>query len=302
MKNDSFLPVVGLFLCSLASATAQFPLVLPAASGRSLDMIGNNTQSAGGVAGYIQAPGFVGHPIISLNGNLSDHAYYFLMGAEATGVGNYTDTSKINTSAPSGGFSNMAATQGYISLNALDATKLTLRFGATGAATTGWSLGGDVNGTNYSASGNSTMEYRIYTAPPANVGSGLYYNNTKLLSFGYTPLYMIIDYATANMNDDIIQAYSAPVGYTQADGLSGSNLGLAQSLISDFNAGGGLAQLRFDSIQTASRTDYSNNPNFFGIFSFSGSVQVVPEPGSLALFGITAAGFGLAILRKRRVR
>ncbi len=202
----------------------------------------------------------------------------------------YSDTSKIDTGAVGGGFTGMANSSTYITNNTLDASLLTLRFGATGGLTTGWSLSPDTNGTNYSANAGSPIENRIYTAPSANVTSGLYYNGTKLLTFGYTPLYMILDYQTAAPTDDIIQAYSDAVGFTIEGGLGGNDLGLANALIDDFNAGGGLAQLRFDSIQAATREDYGNisvppNPGeyVFGVFSFNGSVQAVPEPASATL-------------------
>jgi len=221
---------------------------------------------------------------------------FFYEPAEATGLTNsttgqpYSDTSKIDTGAVGGGFTGMANSSTYITNNTLDASLLTLRFGATGGLTTGWSLSPDTNGTNYSANAGSPIENRIYTAPSANVTSGLYYNGTKLLTFGYTPLYMILDYQTLDPTDDIIQAYSDAVGFTIEGGLGGNDLGLANALIDDFNAGGGLAQLRFDSIQAATREDYGNisvppNPGeyVFGVFSFNGSVQAVPEPASATL-------------------
>ena len=98
---------------------------------------------------------------------------------------------------------------------------------------------------------------------------------------------MIIDYVTPDMNDDIIQAFSNPVGCSQSGGLSDTNPDLSQP--------------RFDSIQTASRTDFSNPPNFFGVFSFSGSVQAVPEPGPVALLGVATAGPGLLALKRKRL-
>ena len=268
-------------LCT--SAFSQLNLALPNDSGRSIAMTGTSSQPVGGVSGASLS----GHAIISLNSNPGGVAYYYLMGAEATALPGYTDTSAAT------GFTSMATTASYISDNSLTTGNLRLRFGPTGVQSNAWNLGADVNGVNYWASAASEIEERIYAANPGNVEAALYYAGTKLMVFNYTSLYIIIDYNNVGDGDDTIQAYSDPVPFSLAGGLGGTDLGLAQALQTDFNAGGGFAQLRFDSIQTASREDAVGTLGVYGTFSFNGTVQAVPEPASMALFalGLAVCGF-----------
>jgi hypothetical protein len=111
---------------------------------------------------------------------------------------------------------------------------------------------------------------------------------------------MILDYQTADLDDDIISAYSDPVGYTLAAGLGGNELGLAEAIISDFDLYGGQAQLRFQNIQTASREDYGTLTDFTGVFSFDGSVQAIPEPTVGSTLAVAAGLLGLSLARRRR--
>ncbi|MEN9841626.1 MAG: hypothetical protein RL376_1426 [Verrucomicrobiota bacterium] len=294
MQKLPALVFVSTLLTLAPSAYAGLGLALPAATGSSIQLAGNNTTAIGGIAGESLG----GHAIISQNAPGGTNAYYYLMGSESSGVSHspsYTDT------AAATGFSGMGNTASFVSTNSLSAGNLTLRFGPTGTASGTWNLGADTQGVNYYSNGASSIEERIYTASPSAVEAALYFSGVKLITFGYTNLYMIIDYHTSAGNDDTIQAYSDPVTYNPATGLSGTNLGLANALIADFDAGGGLAQLRFDSFQTATRIDASGTLGVTGLFSFSGSVQAIPEP---ATFSLWAGGLILAasaLPRRRRL-
>ena len=59
--------------------------------------------------------------------------------------------------------------------------------------------------------------------------------------------------------------------------------------------------MTFDSIQSATRNDFSDGQYLYGNFEFQGSLQVVPEPSEYAMmFGAGVFAFGL--WRKRRAR
>jgi hypothetical protein len=281
-------------LASLAvPATAQLGLSLPAASSVSLGLSGNNASAAGGVA----ASSLSGHSITAQNSPGGTVAYYYLLGAESSGVsGSYTSAAAGTSTT------GMGNTATYVSSNSLSLSSLTLRFGPTGAASGTWNLGADTLGQNYYLNAGSTVEERIYAANPAAVEAALYFNGTKILVFGYSALNMIIDYGPSTAgNDDTIVAYSAPVGFNVVSGLSGNALGIASALANDFTSGGGLVQLRFDSFQTATRVDAVGTLGITGVFSFSGSIQAVPEPGTYALWA-GALTLGCALLWRRQAR
>lgn len=276
-------------------AVAQLSLSLPAASSVRLGFSGDNAGTAGGVA----ASAF-GHAITAQNAPNGTFAYTYLLGAESAGTSlGYTDTAKASAGTTTG----MGSTAAYITGNSLSFSNLTLRFGPTGAASGTWNLGSDVLGVNYYQNAGSPIEERIYSANANAVQAALYYAGTKIMTFGYTPMNMIINYgATTSGNDDTIQAYSAPVSFNVVSGLSGTSAGLAQALAGDFTAGGGLVQLRFDSFQTATRVDAAGTLGATGIFSFSGSIQAIPEPSTYAAWaGALALAMGVWVRRRARV-
>ena len=289
-------PVLALFVL-VSSLTlpvyAQLGLSLPSASSVSLGLSGNNTSSAGGVAGCSIA----GHAITALHSPGGTVAYYYMMGAESAGIsgGGYTDTAAATSTT------GMGSTAAFVASNTLNLANLTVRFMPTGAASAAWNLGTDTLGVNYFQSGSSTIEERIYTANPGSVQASLYYAGTRLISFGYSPINMIIDYGASTAgSDDTIQAYTSPVGFDVVSGLSGTSLGLAQALSNDFTAGGGLVQLRFDSFQTATRSDAIGSLGITGVFSFSGSIQAIPETSTYAIWAGALALGGALWTRRRR--
>lgn len=292
--KTSLLKVSFICCCGLLGSPARaqiFPLAFPGATPISIGMTGTNTSAVGGVAGGSLS----GHSLISQGAPPGAVAYYYLEGAEATGLST-PGLVPYSATAQTTALNNMAATSQVFTDNpGLSKSLLRLRFGPTGAQSTTWNLGADINGTNYSASAGSPIEDRIYAADPGAVEAALYYNTTKLLTFGYSAMYMIINYQPA---PDTVQAYSDGVSYAAVGGLTGTNHSLAAAIVSDFNAGGGLAQLRFDSIQNATRLDAGGVLGAYGLFSFTGTVQAVPEPGTL-LLSVLGVG-GLCLLARFR--
>ena len=136
----------------------------------------------------------------------------------------------------------------------------------------------------------SSVENRIYAADQAEVSTYLAYQGTKIVDFGYSPLYEIIDYgATTLTNDDSIAAYSDAVSATAADGLAGDDLAIALALIADVSENGGLVQLYFDTIQAATYTGtpeaYNGTNYLVANYQFSGAIMVVPEPSTYPILG-----------------
>jgi hypothetical protein len=263
---------------------------MPGLSANRINMQGLNFTD-GGNSGVVAMSPF-SHAVISQNA-APQNAYQWIMGHEgADYIGNTATDTATATS-----LTGMSATTTFFS-GAGDMNLLTFRFSSTGASSDAWSLGTDTLGVNWWGNGGSTIEERIYAATPANVEATLCYNGTAIISFGYTPIYMLIDYKTTDLEDDEIKAYSDPVAATKLSGLSGDADNLANALIADITAAGGLAQLNLDTFQTATRQDIYQVPGY-GIFSFTGSIMAVPEPSTWALMTSLVA-FGFVLIRRRK--
>jgi hypothetical protein len=272
---------------------------LPTLSNNRINLFGDNSANPPqGVAAYFSnaSPGHALGPGVVENSPPGTAAYYYLAGIEHTPVAGATDTGQGVS------LTGMANTANYFGLNGGNVSQLTLRFGQTGVdETRTWKLGGDVNGVNWFGNPNSSVEERKYEANAAEVNSGLFYNGQQILTFGYTPLYMVIDYGgSVAVNDDTIAAFSDAVGATKLGGLNPFEDGLANSLLSDINANGGLVQLNLFTIQPATREDYAFGNYTAGSFTFDGALQVVPEPSEYALFFGTATLAAGIWLRRRR--
>jgi len=285
-------------LCS-ASALAGV-LTLPQLSGHRINMYGDNSGSPreglGAFSRIAEGQADSGHYTISLHAPAGTRAYYYVAGLEHT-----PDPTSPTDTAFGTSLTGMADTTAYFNAHGGSALLLSLRCGQSGAdRTKTWNLGGDQQNLNWWGSADSTIEERKYEAIPANIESALYYNGTRLLNFGYTPFYMIIDYGptTAN-NDDVISAYSDAVSATKLPGLPGYEDGLANAILGDMAANGGLAQLYFQTIQSATREDFFDAQFAYGAFAFSGSIQIVPEP---AQFAPVAGLLALALVRVLRRR
>lgn len=167
----------------------------------------------------------------------------------------------------------------YIADNSLSYGSIRFHFGQTGRAPNlqnSWNLGADDLGVEWTGNLTSPIENRIYTANTALVETSLYYNDTKIIVFGYSPLYEIINYGgTEDPADDIIQAYSNKVTAQIVDGLGGHALGVAQAFMQDVVSGGGYVQLYFNTVQAATYTGlpetYSGTQYIVANYSFEGS-------------------------------
>ena len=288
-------------------------LQLPDDSGTSIALDGTVAQGFG-VTGFMnEAEGQAnsGHllegvvlnaPIIPDGpGSRNLTAHYYISG-RGTGPFPNGGTDAAFTS----GLNNFNSTQTYVNDQALNLSLLTFRFGpSNGQATSTWNLGADVNGQNWSGNIGSSVEERIYTANPADVSSGLFYNNTQVLEFGYSDVYEILDYGGTMLgNDDTIVAYSDPVNANKSNGLVGVADGLADALLADIGNGGGQVQLRFTSFQPISSFTDENGagdglwPNNLG---FAGAIQVVPEPEEYG-FLFACLLLGMVLVHRDRQR
>ncbi len=286
-------------------------LQLPDDSGTSIALDGTVAQGYGvtGFMNEVEGLADAGHlleavvlnaPIIPDGpGSRNLTAHYYIAG-RGTGPFPNGGTDAAFTS----GLNNFNSTQTYVNDQALNLSMLTFRFGpSNGQATSSWNLGADVNGQNWSGNIGSSVEERVYTANPADVSSGLFYNGTQVLEFGYSDVYEILDYGGTMLgNDDTVVAYSDPVNANKSNGLNGVADGLADALLADIGNGGGQVQLRFTTFQPISSFTDENGagdglwPNNLG---FSGAIQVVPEPGE---YGLLFGGLLLGAVLVRRAR
>lgn len=271
MKTRIALIGVVAFAFQLCAGVPSFP----AQTGHRINLFGNNSASPKqGIDGRLRlATGFAdsGHAVISQNAPAS-RAYYYIAGAAHASWPADSTEAAVGTS-----LTGLPTTSAYLTGKGWDATGFSFRAGqAGGDPDKTWNLGGDVLNTDWFASGASTTEERIYAAAaPADVDSLLDFNGTPILSFGYSPLFMILDYGTGPGGSDTIKAFSNPVAATKQAGLSGDLGGLADALLEDIAANGGSVQLRFDTIQAATRADYDEAGFRHGLFAFGGAIQMV---------------------------
>ena len=283
-----------------------FPLSLPSESATKLDFVGNPSNGYG-ITGYRNA--FTGQP--NTGHQVSDviqnaptpvvfevETYHYYADYYITSLDNSPFTNPLGAklgAAQATTPSFMVNLASYVANNSLSYGDITLSYGQTGAdIQDSWNLGADTINADWTGSLASTIENRQYTADPADVAASLSYAGTTIINFDYSNFYEIIDYGpTPGEGDDSISAYSDQATATLAGGLGGHALNVGQSIIDDINAGGGLVQLYFDTIQVASYITedevYGATPYFHANYSFSGSLMVVPEPSAYAfVFGVLA--------------
>ncbi|MGI2903110.1 PEP-CTERM sorting domain-containing protein [Tolypothrix sp. VBCCA 56010] len=164
-----------------------------------------------------------------------------------------------------------------------------------------WNLGNNILGEDWYASPDSTIEENIYKANPDDVEWGLYYNQTKIVDFGYTDIYVAVDFGpTTSFLDDTSFNFTNPVPATKSVGLDQLQGGLADAFLQDVkNAGGKVrvsssAPVTLETVRLAISDKYAMR-----VFSFAGSIQAVkavPEPSSqlgIFAFGVLGAAFWL---------
>lgn len=314
MKNRLIkLVVIAVILLPTGLIGAAFNFALPNDSGVSIGLSGTSAQGFG-ITGYMnEAEGLAdsGHLLenVVLNapvipdgpGSRNLTAHYYIAGR---GTGPHPNGG--TDAAFASGLNNFNSTQAFINAQALNLNLLTFRFGpSNGQATSTWNLGADVNGQDWTGDIASSVEQRIYSAVPADVSAGLFYDGTQVVDFGYSDVYEILDYgATMLGNDDTVSAFSDPVDSTKINGLNAVNDGLADAILGDIAAGGGKIQLRFDSFQPISSFLDENGAGdglFTNTLGFSGTLQVVPEPKEYALAISVLLVVGI-FLRRRGVR
>ncbi|WP_375501809.1 hypothetical protein [uncultured Nostoc sp.] len=107
-----------------------------------------------------------------------------------------------------------------------------------------WNLGADIFGQDWYADPNTPLEERIYKANPNDVEISLYSGNTKIVDFGYSDFYSIVDYgSTPSFDDDFESSFTDPIAAKKASDLAPLLAGLATAFLKDVNAAGGGVQI-----------------------------------------------------------
>lgn len=299
---------LGAMVVSAASVFAQFPLVTPAFSGSGLGFTGHPDEGFG-IVGYSTTGAVApdrGHSVggVVLNAPnfqpLFDvRAHYYITGMQNSPFA--TSAEKVATARATTPINlpNLAA---FVAETVeVSFSDIRFNFGNNSGSplTSSWNLGADAQGVDWTGGLGSSVEERIYRADPAEASSALYFRDTPIIVFGYSPLYETINYgATTAGHDDLISAFSDPVSAMIVDGLAGNALDLANAFLADVAAGGGKVRLLFDTVQTVT---YMTNPELgyiHGNYSFSGSIMVVPEPASYA--SLVGGGVLAGVLTRRR--
>lgn len=314
MRLRFTLSILTIVFSQTAVFGGAFNLSLPDDSGTSISFNGNLAQGYG-VAGYmneVEGNADSGHllenvvlnaPIIPDGpGSRNLTAHYYVSGREAGPFAN-----GASDTAFASGLTAMNTTAAYVNNQTLNLSLLTFRFGPNNGQphTSSWNLGADQLNVNWSGNLGSSVEERIYQANPAEVFSGLFFDGTKIVDFGYSDIYEILDYGGTQLgNDDTIVAYSDPVSASKEAGLNPVNDGLADAILADIVVAGGKIQLRFDTVQSISSFSDENGAGdglWVNNLGFSGSLQVVPEPSEYALTISILLGIFITV-RNHRIR
>lgn len=311
---------VSMLFTVTAALTTGFPLAVEAAtfnydqlqliktrpveSNNFLSFFGNPNDNQG-LAAFVNldpnAPAF-GHTEISLNSPGNPSPYYGVGRNSSPEESGATRTATL-TELNFGGFSNFV---NYLTNNGISADSIGLSYGLkTGKKfTEAWNLGDDLFGEDWLASPTSTVEERIYQAAPDAVEIFLSLNDEKIINFGYSPFYVVLDYGeTTAIEDDIDIFLTDIVPAKKQTGLSLLGDGLANAFLKDVSLGGG-------GIQTISESFGVEEPpivinNGFGIFNLPFPVSLrtaplksVPEPSSI-LGLLTIGSLGLTSILKK---
>lgn len=309
----------GAFSLFVIPLQAQFPLELPEISTSRLNLVGNHADGFG-ITGYrnaVTGQPNSGHVVTGVIQNAPDtappphppvaldyYADYYISGRSSAPF--YDAGSPAAAAATSA--TGMTHLTTYLTVNTLSFNSVRFDFGAVGGAANlqnSWNLGADSFGNEWTGNMASPIENRIYAANSGQVETYLLFNAERIVNFGYSNLYEIINYGpTSGPGDDSIQAYSDAVSATIVPGLAGEALGVAEAFLADVAAGGGSVQLYFDTFQAAAYTDtpqfYVDTNYLAANYDFSGSIMIVPEPSA---WGVWVGVFGaMAALGRRRIR
>ncbi len=247
----------------------------------------------------------VGHVEISRNspGNI---APYYTTGKSASPEEPSTGTTRSSSLTDILGFSSFSS---YLNDNTISLNSIGLGYGQREGKdfTQTWNLGDDEFGKDWFADSNSTVEERIYTANPDDVEIFLVQDTTKILSFGYSDFYNILEYGeTPEIDDDFDAIFSDPFSVAKVDGLDPLLSGLADSFLQDVDSSGGGIQAVYEESQV--QDPIFSVGNGFGVLSFPfpmtlravplEEAEKVPEPSivlGLSMFGL----WGLVGLKRK---
>ncbi|MBD1930360.1 MULTISPECIES: PEP-CTERM sorting domain-containing protein [Cyanophyceae] len=266
----------------------------PIDSEYSLNLLGEPSENQGFTAFFNldpSAPDF-GHTDISLNSR-GDGAPYYNTGRQGSPEVPPSGATRTSSVSEIAGFPTLNS---FLTNNGISFSSLGFGFGQRSDRdfTATWNLGDDILGQDWFASPDSTIEERIYAANPDDVEIFLTFSTTKIVSFGYSDIYAVLDYgATTSLSDDIDAAFTDPVTATKVAGLDPFADALANALLQDISTAGGAAQIVVE--DTAVEEGTFTIGNGFGIlnFQFVGSLRAVPSatvPEPTSALGILMLG------------
>ncbi|MGD1913181.1 MAG: hypothetical protein ACFB2X_20720 [Rivularia sp. (in: cyanobacteria)] len=222
-----------------------------------------------------------------------DFAFYYGTGRQGSPEVPSTNATRTATLVNGVGFSNL---DNYLTNNAIDISDIGFAFGQKQDRdfTQTWNLGNDERGEDWFATPDSTIEERIYRANPDDVELGLFNGTTKIVEFGYSDYYAVIDYGATNLfEDDTESNFTDPLTLNKVSGLSPLNEGLADAFLEDVFAAGNRVQI----VNSFQGEDLVGSASGFEAFVLPFPlelrvVRAVPEKSltwGLLMFGVLAA-------------
>ncbi|MEC4812537.1 MAG: hypothetical protein SAK29_04575 [Scytonema sp. PMC 1069.18] len=230
-----------------------------------------------------------GHADISLNAS-GNGAPYYVTGRQGSPEDPPSGATRTSSVTDIAGFPTLSS---FLSSNGISFNSLGVSLGQKSdrAFTETWNLGEDKLGQDWFASPDSTIEERIYTANPNAVEFFLSYGNTKIVDFGYSDLYSVLDYGpTTVVSDDIDLAFGDPVRVKKVAGLNPFEDALATAFLQDVDAAGGGVQLYIDDRNVSDQNIALGN-GFFAInLRFVGDLRAVPVPEPTSVIALLMFG------------
>ncbi|MUH01246.1 hypothetical protein F7734_56855 [Scytonema sp. UIC 10036] len=285
---------------SVQAATFNFDLLQnissrPKDSAYTLSLLGNPSENQGYSAFLNPDPSALdfGHRDISLNAS-GNGAPYYVTGRQASPEQPPSGATRASTVTGIAGFPTLS---NFLTSNGIAFSNLGFSLGQKSdrSFTKTWNLGEDKLGQDWFASPNSNIEERIYKANPDDVEVFLSYGTTKIVNFGYSNLYSVLDYgATTQVSDDIDIAFTDPIKATKVVGLDPFADTLANAFLQDVAAAGGGVQVVIED-QDVDDTNITQGNGFVVInLKLLGTLRAVsiPEPSSvlsLLMIGVLSA-------------
>jgi hypothetical protein len=277
--------------------------VKPIETKNSLSFFGDPTNNQGQTVFFNIDPSAPdrGHTEISLNSPGNIAPYY------GTGRNGSPEQSGATSAASligvDQGFTNFFK---YMTDNNISFSNIGIGYGPKSGQdfTDTWNLGEDKLGEDWLASPTSTLEERIYSADPDEVEVFLSYNGQKIVDFGYTPFYAILEYGdTPSIQDDFDVILSEVVPVTKVAGLDSLLNGLANAFLKDVKKGGGGIQAVSEVFAATDPGIIVKNPFIIANLPLPlslrvGSVKTVPEPSFV--LGLLFLGTLGAVSRRKK--